>query len=101
MLNKPVVSKIAFYSKPGETPSAYFFEDLVTQEPDGEMTIVPNNNIYFESLVDPSAKFDVLDWDTEQKVGEMSYGEMQVLLWSAYKFIKAKRDAENAQALPA
>lgn len=95
MTNKPLITKIVFHSKPGEVPCAYFHEDTVTIEPDGEITSRPTNT-YYEDMSNPEATFDILDWETEQPTGQkMSYAQIQVILWSAYKFIKAKRDAEN------
>lgn len=83
----------------GQIPSVQFQEERAVRI-GSEVLTQPLRARIIEQMFDPNIKFPLLDFNTGNPLGkEITYGELQVILFSMYMFLAAKQDAvEAAQA---
>ena len=79
----------------GGTPSIIFYEEKATQIPDGSIDRKPLGTLV-ESATDMTATFALLDPNSGQNVGTMSYEQLYAGLYSLYLSLAAARDAAQS-----
>lgn len=77
-----------------QIPSIRFQEEMITLYPDNQTVKKPLTAIT-EKMTDATHEFDLIMPDTGAVVDKMTYGELQMALYSLYLHLAAKRDEEN------
>lgn len=78
-----------------EIPSIEFVEEIVTIENDTSLiSKVPRGSVK-TTLEDPGIEFDLLNPADDSIIGSSTYGMVQVHVYSLYRNLANKRDAEQ------
>lgn len=75
-----------------QMPIIEFVEEITLTEGTKIISKTPVGKI-MEGLVDPSTVFPMVHPDTGDALGEATYGQVYVLLYSLYRFLADRRDA--------
>ena len=78
----------------GQTSSIHFKEQWVID--DGTDKIIQPAGQCSDKLENPLETFNLLNPDTQEVIGSMSYQEVYIALHSLYRHVAGKRDASEA-----
>lgn len=86
---------VKIYNDLDATPSVIFKEQWVID--DGEIKMKQPAGGCSDKMENPSETFDLLNPETQEVIGSMSYQEVYVALHSLYRHVAGKRDAAAAE----
>jgi len=88
--------KIIIANPYGGNPMVHFMEESLQIMPNGTTLATPCKSELIEVFDDISKKFDILNPTDNTVIGESSYQELYILVYSLYIALAKKRDAEES-----
>lgn len=86
-------NKVIVTNELDDIPEITFMEQIITSLPDGRK-IKTGIDKCTDKMVDPMEAFDLLNPTDDTVIGTAHYQDAYVLLYSLYRYVAAKRDAQ-------
>lgn len=90
-------NKVVIANELNAVPEITFLEQIITTLPDGRK-ITTGKDKCGATLADPAETFNLLNPETDAVIGSANYLEVYILLYSLYRHVADKRDADVAAA---